>query len=794
MIHHMIAADSGSRRRGLFVALAALIIGISVLMNGTAGAQAAPAVPGAGTEPGASETPAVTLPEDLTREEVRALLSRISDAEARQLLLQQLDKVAAEDAVLEPAGMMDRFEDSLPALRKRLELMVSAVADLPSIGPFLIDKLTNDQPSRIWLILFYAVVVFTGGLVGEWLFRHLFTRNLVHPQGEKTSGFHKACILGLRLVVDLLGIAVFALCALALFFVFYQGHEPIRQAVSTFYWSIILVRGNAAVMRFLLAPSAPALRFIPMSDSAAVKLYRRIVWAAAAVIVPALFLNLLDDLNMSEGLALLVGRIVYLAVIGFLMWIVWHDRKTVAELIQSGADVTDEPSGPVKRLFASNWHILALSYLGGIYIFGTVQVMLTGVRATGPAIVSIAVLVAIPIVDMMMKAVLRAMLRAPKDEAEAAEGTAGVPPQVITQERAETLSSTDLAPDAGDSEYFHVLLKNLRIVLAILVVMTLAEVWDVDVRATAASGIGEVLANAVFDIAITLVLASAIWGIVKTAISRHLPEKGGDAEGEVAEGGDPGGTGGTRLETLLPLFQKFLFITLVVVVALIVLSELGVDIGPLIAGAGVVGIAIGFGAQTLVRDIVSGVFFLLEDAFRVGEYIDIGGGIRGMVEDISIRSFRLRHHNGPIHTVPFGGVNTLTNFSRDWVIMKLEMRLPFETDIEKVRKIVKKVGQKMMADPELGKNFLQPVKSQGVNRMDDSAFIFRIKFMAKPGEQFVLRREVYRRVQEALAAQGIHFAPKRVIVDASGVSPEQAANAAAAAEEDAPAGKAGSAP
>jgi small-conductance mechanosensitive channel len=158
-----------------------------------------------------------------------------------------------------------------------------------------------------------------------------------------------------------------------------------------------------------------------------------------------------------------------------------------------------------------------------------------------------------------------------------------------------------------------------------------------------------------------------------------------------------------------------------------------------------------------------------------------------MVEDISIRSLRLRHHNGPIHTVPFGEIATLTNFSRDWVIMKLEMRLPFETDIEKVRKIVKKVGQDLMAHEEHGKNFLQPLKSQGVNRMDDSAFIFRIKFMAKPGEQFVLRREVYRRVQEALADQGIHFAPKRVIVDTTGMSPEQAAKAAtaaAAAEDD----------
>ena len=124
---------------------------------------------------------------------------------------------------------------------------------------------------------------------------------------------------------------------------------------------------------------------------------------------------------------------------------------------------------------------------------------------------------------------------------------------------------------------------------------------------------------------------------------------------------------------------------------MIALSELGVNIGPLIAGAGIVGLAVGFGAQTLVKDILSGLFFLIDDAFRVGEYIDVGD-VRGMVEHISIRSLRLRHHRGPVHTIPFGEIHHLTNYSRDWAIMKLELRVPFDTDIEKVRKIIKKIG------------------------------------------------------------------------------------------------------
>jgi small-conductance mechanosensitive channel len=216
---------------------------------------------------------------------------------------------------------------------------------------------------------------------------------------------------------------------------------------------------------------------------------------------------------------------------------------------------------------------------------------------------------------------------------------------------------------------------------------------------------------------------------------------------------------------------------------MIVLSELGVNIGPLIAGAGIVGLAVGFGAQTLVKDILSGLFFLIDDAFRVGEYIDVGE-VRGMVEHISIRSLRLRHHRGPVHTIPFGEIHHLTNYSRDWAIMKLELRVPFDTDIEKVRKIIKKVGQELMEHDVHGPNFLQPVKSQGVNRMDDSAFIIRVKFMTKPGEQFVLRRVVFSRIQEVFAENGIQFAPRRVIVDTGDASPAAAGAAAAMARAE----------
>ena len=202
---------------------------------------------------------------------------------------------------------------------------------------------------------------------------------------------------------------------------------------------------------------------------------------------------------------------------------------------------------------------------------------------------------------------------------------------------------------------------------------------------------------------------------------------------------------------------------LFVIVSLIILSSLGLDIGPLIAGAGVIGLAIGFGSQTLVRDILSGVFFLIDDAFRVGDYIETGG-IKGMVQHISLRSVKLRHPRGMVFTIPFGDMGAVQNFSRDYIITKLDIRVRYDADIDKIRKIIKKIGKEFEQHEEIGPVLLSPIKSQGVREMDDSAMILRVKFKTPPGEQFVVRREVYKRIQERFREEGIEFAHRNVTV------------------------------
>ena len=352
-----------------------------------------------------------------------------------------------------------------------------------------------------------------------------------------------------------------------------------------------------------------------------------------------------------------------------------------------------------------------------------------------------------------------------------------------TKRKDDTESREHLKPSFVDVIY-----RVFRLGLIIGAIVLIARVWGVDFFGATESVIGETFSEAIFTIAITAILAYALWLVVEVAIGASPSET---EDEEVDAGGEGGGAGATRLQTMLPLLRRFFQITILVIGSMIVLSSIGVDIGPLMAGAGVIGLAIGFGAQKLVTDIISGLFYLIDDAFRAGEYVDIGE-VKGRVESTNVRSLVLRHHRGSLHTVPYSEIKYLTNYSRDWVIMKLEFRVTYDTDVNKVKKIFRTIGEDLLADPILGEDFLQPFKSQGVKSMEESAMIVRGKFMAKPGKQFMIRKELYTRIQKAFEENDIHFAHRRVAIDlppgleghpqAEEIT-EAAAAAAAAADE-----------
>jgi small-conductance mechanosensitive channel len=312
--------------------------------------------------------------------------------------------------------------------------------------------------------------------------------------------------------------------------------------------------------------------------------------------------------------------------------------------------------------------------------------------------------------------------------------------------------------------------RAVRVVLALAIVWLILAIWGVDL--SQGEGAGAALARIVFQGGVVIVLGYVGWLFLKGWLDRQI----------VKAQQAPAGSSASRLATLLPLMRAFALAVVATMVILSVLSSFGINIGPLLAGAGVVGLAIGFGAQSLVADIVAGIFFLLDDAFRIGEYVEVGQ-TRGTVEGISLRSLKLRHHRGAVHTLPFGQIRQLTNYSRDWVIMKLEFRVPEDTDLALVKKLIKKIGAELSADETLGPSFLEPLKSQGVRRVEDDALIIGVKFMSKPGEQFSIRKEAYQRIVNAFRENGIELVAKGVTVKVDAAEHIDPKVAAAAAEQ-----------
>jgi small-conductance mechanosensitive channel len=421
---------------------------------------------------------------------------------------------------------------------------------------------------------------------------------------------------------------------------------------------------------------------------------------------------------------------------------IWQSRQRVAEAIcAESADGTCVDAS-LRAKFARTWHYFALLYVAGSGSFWLINVFLSG---QGRILNLIASLFLIPIFIGLDQWVQRLLKMASGEHSE-----------IIDLSGDDETEAAEEPPEDKKTDIKHFapfIRKAFRVLLVAFLFFIILRLWGIDLSFV------RIFTRGALEIVVALLLGFVVWEFIKARIDRKLKEEMPDTDEDMEEGG----AGGSRTGTLLMLSRKFVLVVMLVMVSLIILSSIGVNIGPLIAGAGVIGLAIGFGAQTLVKDIISGIFFLIDDAFRVGDFIETGG-TKGSVEHISLRSLRLRNPRGPVHTIPFGSMGTVTNNSRDYIITKLDFRVRYDTDVDMVRKIIKKINLEIENDEEMGPVMLDKIKSQGVRELDDSAMIMRVKFKTIPGEQFVVRREVYRRLQEAFAANGIEFAHRNVTV------------------------------
>jgi len=521
-----------------------------------------------------------------------------------------------------------------------------------------------------------------------------------------------------------------------------RGVPILQESADQLVWSALKWRLLITVLLIVLSPRRADLRLLPIDDADARVCFRWVAVYLAVIPLYPFLMWVIERLGFGHDAVFGVTLFLGLAITAYKIAMFWAIRYPIARALLAA---TGQEPGPIRRAVAASWHWSFIALAISIYLTGTFEIflgestssVLSAASATTGIVVALAVLG-----QVGHNVIARRLL------AEAADVQ-------LTLRRERLRRALHRVADA---------------LLCILGSVWLAETWGVDLVEPAPGSLAQLFARPVLEAAVTVVAAWVLWTAIGAIIDKKMPRAVSPGEADQAV---PGSV--SRLATLLPLLRHVVLIIIVVAGTIAALERLGFNIGPLLAGLGIFGVAIGFGAQTLVRDVISGVFFLLEDAFRVGEYIQ-SGNYKGTVESFSIRSVRLRHHRGPVYTVPFGLLGAIENQSRDWVIDKIMIGVTYDSDLEKARKLIKQIGLDLQKDPEFAPLILQPLKMQGVEKLGDYAVQIRAKMMTVPGEQFVIRRKAYVMIKKAFDENGIKFAFPTVQVAGEG----EAATAAVA--------------
>ena len=709
---------------GLVVRLAAVLL-VAVLavapVSGPKAQEAPTPAPAAPAAPATTATPAPTAP--TAPPSVAAAIA---------------EDVAADQVAL---------DETIEQIRVELRAAVAAAPGLPSQLESAMAK-AGDGGAANWLPI--TVLIGLATLFVGWLADHFFQRwarrrwlarlPTVPEELHQKIGYLLICAL-----IGIVGAVVLGAVAWAINEAVHGENPHAHRTVLIMITAAVLAGAFISILRCLFAPHMPHQRVLNLDDAEA----KRLTWQTSAVIVVIAIIfainGWLHGLDISDNERDLIAIVMSAVTMLLFAWICIANRRAIADAMLAPEAWPETPFW--KRWLVANWHVFVVTYFVLAWAVRSIRLLLDRPGSEG--------LVGAPVLIVILGL-----------------GLYGLAVLVIERSLRRMPELRGIGDGKRIADYRDLLERGAATVIVFAGIAIVLHLWGVDFIGQADYG------GRVFDVLIVVFVGWLVYDAAKIWIDRKIAEEDsptGDA-GDVDSGDAPMAIGKSRLATVLPLVRFFILASIMVMVTMMALSQFGVDITPLFAGAGVIGLAIGFGSRQLVEDVISGAFYLVDDAFRVGEYIDIGK-LKGTVEKISIRSFQLRHQNGPLNTVRFGEVASITNFSRDWAIMKLPLRVPLDTDSEKVRKIIKTVGQELLADPTYGPMFLDPLKSQGVYQMDDSALIIRVKFRTKPNDQFVLRRIVYARIQDAFQKAGIKFANRIVTVRVEGDpgTPEYAA-------------------
>ena len=724
---------------GALSLLVAMLVCVWVVGAAPAAAQDAPAPPPPAELPSAAELEALaaTIADEGRRAELLATIRglvdarRASEAEQQRSLSDRLI-AAAEKTAASGQAMLDGIVDEVGG--------GSGVTDW-------FARLARDGEARARLLaqLGALAVILAAGWSAElliWTLLRGVRRRLTAPEGAGL-GRRLPPLLALA-VLDLFPLVGFAAAGYGAFILF-RPEAPVGTIALRFLIAYVTARAVLAAARIFSAPRRPDLRVLPCSDRSARYLQ---TWARRFVNVGIIGYFLIEAALLLglprasfDGLAKLLGALLTLLAVVFIL----QNRATVAGWLigPDRAETGGFSAAPLRRGFAAVWHLIAVVYLIGAFVVWAWEIE-HGFAYLARATVVTAVVVAL---SFLLLHGLRRVLDQGLGLAAAEDRRY---PQL--QERA--------------NQYLPYVHAGLRILVLAAAALAILAGWGVDVLGWLSRPTGSRVIGGAVSIAIVVAGAVLVWELANAAIESRLAG--------VGEGGPGSAHRVARLRTLLPLMRKALFAVLTVMVALVALAEFGVNIGPLLAGAGIVGLAVGFGAQTLVKDIITGAFLLIEDALAVGDVVTVAG-IGGVVEDLSIRSIRLRDISGNVHTIPFSSVDTVTNMTKDFSYYLLDIGVAYREDTDEVSRVCSEIVEELRREPELGAFILEPLEVLGIERFDDSAVILRARIKTTPIRQWAVGREFNRRMKKRFDALGIEIPfPHRTIyfgVDKDGGAP-----------------------
>ena len=515
-----------------------------------------------------------------------------------------------------------------------------------------------------------------------------------------------------RLVLELLPIAAalaagYALLGAGL------GTEPLtRLVILSLLHAYVLARLVTSVARTLLGPGDP--RLLPADDLTAVFVLRWLRRIAGVAFFGYAFAQIGLLLGLYYGVYDALLKLVGLVVCAMLAIMVLRSRAPVARWIRARDDAAGG-AAVMRNRVARIWHLLAIIYLAALWIVWALQV------TNGFSLllrISLATAIILALARFAALTAISALARATTVPPHMAERYPGLEDRLRT--------------------YNPLVRATVHLIVGAIALVLLFEAWGVDSITWFEGGrLGARVASALAIIAVTLALALLIWESTNASIERYLNRLTRESQPARA----------ARLRTLLPMFRTTLLVALCLLAGLMILSEIGVNIAPLLAGAGVVGIAVGFGSQKLVQDVITGMFLLMENTMQVGDSVTLAG-LTGTIEKLSVRTIRLRALDGSVHVIPFSSVTTVTNMTRDYGYAVLDVEVSVNEDPDRITDAVRTVGRELRAEERWEFAIRDEIEVMGLDRFLPTTYVVRARMRTTPSQRWAVQREFNRRIKQ----------------------------------------------